>query len=147
MPFLRSIEISVMYWILLFQLAIGHDKVCFVNEENNYQPPFDLARSTSRDAVTTKLPKRKDKKGREKTQKVKMQPALALSLLSLASLIVPLLSSIEDVPSRELRTKRSFEDVTSNRFSARVPCGRCVHPPCGRCGLTLVRWGFDVLMF
>ena len=28
-------------------------------------------------------------------------------------------------------------DVSSDR----VPCGRCVHPPCGRCGLTLVRGG------
>merc|ERR1712156_1415029 len=92
-------------------------------------------------AVTTKLPKRKDRKGREKTQKVKMQPLLALSLLSLACLIGPSLSTIEDVSSRDLRAKRSIEGLISNRFSARVPCGRCVHPPCGRCGLTLVRGG------
>ena len=42
-------------------------------------------------------------------------------LLSLVGVIVP----------------DSSIDVSSDR----VPCGRCVHPPCGRCGLTLVRGG------
>ena len=32
-------------------------------------------------------------------------------------------------------------DSSIDLSSDRVPCGRCVHPPCGRCGLTLVRGG------
>ena len=49
-----------------------------------------------------------------------MASALALFLLSLVGLIGQSAASI---------------DVTFER----VPCGRCVHPPCGRCGLTIRR--------
>ena len=51
-----------------------------------------------------------------------MASVLALFLLALVSLIAPTTSSIDN-------------DVTFDR----VPCGRCVNPPCGRCGLTLIR--------
>merc|ERR1712130_1091952 len=63
---------------------------------------------------------RNRKAGGETHLDIEMASALPLLLLSLLGMIGQSSTSIEV----------SFK---------RVPCGRCVNPPCGRCGLTLIR--------